>query len=88
MGSPQATERGSAPLPHPGAVTVLPPDEYNRQLVAQVHPPDWTNPEPRDRYHLVVVGAGTGGLVTAAIGAAVGARVALVERHLMGGETG
>ena len=67
-------------------VVILPDDAHNRELVGHVHPPDWRNPEPRDRYHLVVVGAGTGGLVSAAIGAGLGARVALVERHLMGGD--
>lgn len=65
---------------------VEPFDQYNRQLVANVHPPDWVDPHPSGRYHLVVVGAGTGGLVTAAIAAGLGARVALVERHLMGGD--
>jgi len=65
---------------------VQPEDEHNRTLVANVHPPDWTNPEPADRYHLVVVGAGTAGLVTAAGAAGLGARVALVERELMGGD--
>ncbi len=67
-------------------VALLPDDEHNRELVGHVRPPDWRNPEPRDRYHLVVVGAGTGGLVSAAIGAGLGAKVALVERHLMGGD--
>ena len=65
---------------------MLPDDEHNRALLSHVHPPDWTNPEPKDRYHLVVIGAGTGGLVSAAIAAGLGARVALVERHLMGGD--
>ena len=65
---------------------VQPLDAHNRRLLDNVHPPAWTNPRPRDRYHLVVVGAGTAGLVTAAIGAALGARVALVERELMGGD--
>jgi len=65
---------------------ILPEDDHNRELVANVHPPDWTNPEPADRYHLVVVGAGTAGLVTAAGAAGLGARVALVERDLMGGD--
>jgi pyruvate/2-oxoglutarate dehydrogenase complex dihydrolipoamide dehydrogenase (E3) component len=65
---------------------VEPWDEHNRTLVQHVHPPDWSNPSPSGRYHLVVVGAGTGGLVTAAIAASLGARVALVERHLMGGD--
>ena len=59
---------------------------HDRELVAQVHPPDWIDPEPAPRYHLVVVGAGTAGLVTAAGAAGLGARVALVERHLMGGD--
>jgi len=68
------------------AVTIRPWDEANRELVANVHPPDWKNPEPADRYHLVVAGAGTAGLVTAAGAAGLGARVALVERHLMGGD--
>ncbi len=37
-------------------------------------------------YNLVVIGAGTAGLVTAAGSVALGARVALVERHKMGGD--
>ncbi len=63
-----------------------PMDEHNRKLIANVHPHDWVNPEPEDRYHLVVVGAGTAGLVSASIAAGLGARVALVERELMGGD--
>jgi mercury(II) reductase len=65
---------------------VLPLDEHNRRLVANVHPHDWRNPEPAARYNLVVIGAGTAGLITAAVAAGLGARVALVERHLMGGD--
>jgi pyruvate/2-oxoglutarate dehydrogenase complex dihydrolipoamide dehydrogenase (E3) component len=38
------------------------------------------------KYHLVVIGAGTGGLVTSAIAAGLGARVALIERDRMGGD--
>jgi pyruvate/2-oxoglutarate dehydrogenase complex dihydrolipoamide dehydrogenase (E3) component len=68
------------------APAVPPPDEYNRQLLANAHPSGWTNPEPRERYNLVVLGAGTAGLVTAAGAAGLGARVALVERHLLGGD--
>ena len=45
-----------------------------------------SNPQPKSRYHLVVIGAGTAGLVSAAGAAALGAKVALVERHLMGGD--
>jgi pyruvate/2-oxoglutarate dehydrogenase complex dihydrolipoamide dehydrogenase (E3) component len=65
---------------------VSPLDENNRALLSHVHPPDWTNPEPAERYHLVVIGAGTAGLVSAAGAAGLGARVALVEKHLMGGD--
>ncbi len=67
-------------------VEVLPHDTYNDSLVANVHPPDWVNPQPAPRYNLVVVGAGTAGLITAAGAAGLGARVALVERELMGGD--
>ncbi len=74
---------GAAPARHP---TLRADDPADQQLLAQVHPPDWVNPEPKGRYHLVVVGAGTGGLVTAAAAAGLGARVALVERSLMGGD--
>jgi pyruvate/2-oxoglutarate dehydrogenase complex dihydrolipoamide dehydrogenase (E3) component len=67
-------------------VTLTPWDEHNRTLVANVHPPEWTNPNPAGRYNLVVIGAGTAGLVAAAGAAGLGARVALVERDLMGGD--
>ena len=67
-------------------VTVLPEDAHNQALVANVHPADWPNPEPRNRYNLVVIGAGTAGLVCAAGAAGLGARVALIERHLLGGD--
>ena len=68
------------------APDLTPRDELNRELLANVHPPDWENPAPWGRYNLVVLGAGTAGLVTAAGAAGLGARVALVERHLMGGD--
>ncbi len=76
----------SARKPSAGSPRVLPDDEHNRFLVDQVHPPDWVNPEPAPRYDLVVVGGGSAGLVSSAIGAAVDGRVALVERHLLGGD--
>src|SRR5205085_8658226 len=65
---------------------LLPDDEHNRRLAANVHPADYRNPEPAAGYNLVVLGAGTAGLVTAAGAAGLGAKVALVERHLMGGD--
>ena len=66
--------------------SLLPDDALNRRLIGHVHPPAWRNPTPAGRYNVVVVGAGTAGLVTAAGAAGLGARVALVERHLMGGD--
>lgn len=63
-----------------------PLDEHNRALVQHVHPPDWVNPAPTGRYNMVVIGAGTAGLVTAAGAAGLGAKVALIERDLMGGD--
>ena len=70
----------------PPSPPLLPWDVYNQRLVDQVHPPDWVNPKPAGRYNLVVIGAGTAGLVAAAGAAGLGAKVALVERHLMGGD--
>ncbi len=64
----------------------FPDDAHNRALLENVRPPGWQNPAPAGRYNLVVVGAGTAGLVTAAASATLGARIALVERHLMGGD--
>lgn len=37
-------------------------------------------------YDLVVIGAGAGGLVTSAGAAGVGAKVALIEEHMLGGD--
>ncbi len=69
-----------------GSVTMAPMDEFNQQLIHNVHPPTWNNPTPDGRYNIVVIGAGTAGLVTAAVAAGLGAKAALVERHLMGGD--
>ncbi len=71
---------------HSAAPLLLPDDVHNRALLSHVHPPDWKNPTAAERYQLVVIGAGTAGLVSAAIAAGLGARVALIERHLMGGD--
>lgn len=79
------TEPARQTSPEP-AHLIEPLDEHNRKLVANVHPADWRNPEPAPRYHMVVIGAGTAGLVSAAGAAGLGAKVALIERHLMGGD--
>ena len=69
-------------------IPVAPVDIHNQKLIDYVHPTDWVNPQPADVYDLVVIGAGTAGLVVAAgaAGLDLGLKVALVERHLMGGD--
>jgi pyruvate/2-oxoglutarate dehydrogenase complex dihydrolipoamide dehydrogenase (E3) component len=67
-------------------IQLQPHDQHNKKLEANVHPPDWQNPTPDGRYNLVVIGAGTAGLVTASGSAGLGAKVALIERELMGGD--
>jgi pyruvate/2-oxoglutarate dehydrogenase complex dihydrolipoamide dehydrogenase (E3) component len=61
-------------------------DEHDRERLENVHPSEWRNPQPKDQYDLVVIGAGTAGLVAAHAAAALGAKVALSERHLLGGD--
>ena len=65
---------------------VLPWDAHNQKLVSNVHPADWKNPTPAPRYNLVVIGGGTAGLVSAIGAAGLGAKVALIEKHFMGGD--
>ena len=61
-------------------------DQHNQKLIAATHPPEWKNPLPPGRYNIVVIGGGTAGLVTAAGAAGLGAKVALIERGLLGGD--
>jgi pyruvate/2-oxoglutarate dehydrogenase complex dihydrolipoamide dehydrogenase (E3) component/uncharacterized membrane protein YdjX (TVP38/TMEM64 family) len=61
-------------------------DTYDKQLIENCHPPRWVNPTPSGKYNLVVIGGGTAGLVSAAGAAGLGAKVALIERNLMGGD--
>ena len=65
---------------------LLPLDRHNRKLQSNVHPTDWQNPTPDGTYNMVVIGGGTAGLVTAAGAAGLGAKVALIERDLLGGD--
>jgi len=65
---------------------VQPWDEHNQKLLSNVHPVDWKNPTPAPRYNLVVIGGGTAGLVSAVGAAGLGAKVAVIEKHFMGGD--
>ena len=77
--NPATATAASGPL-------IQPDDEHNRELIRNTHPRDWANPQPKGRYNLVVIGAGTAGLTAAGGCAAAGGRVALIERHLTGGD--
>lgn len=87
-GEPRAVRRAAKEPPtRREPVSMHPMDEHNRTLVDNVHPSDWVNPTPpRSPYDMVVVGAGTAGLITAIGAAGLGKKVALIERHLMGGD--
>ena len=61
-------------------------DLHQQTLLSNVRPKDWKNPTPASRYNLVVIGAGPAGLVAAAGAAGLGAKVALIERHRLGGD--
>ena len=51
-------------------------DEYNQTLERNARRLYWTPPQPAARYHLVAIGAGTAGPVTAAGAAGLGAEAA------------
>lgn len=69
-------------------IIITPFDDYNQQLISNVHPSNWINPSPQKQYDLVIIGAGTAGLVVAAgaSGLNLGLKIALIEKHLMGGD--
>ena len=64
---------------------ITPQDAYERARIANVHPHDWSNPSPASPYQLAIIGAGPGGLAAAEVANALGARVALIERDMIGG---
>ncbi|QDT38691.1 mercuric reductase [Stratiformator vulcanicus] len=69
-----------------GITALEPLIDHNLRLQANVRPETWENPTPQGRYNMVVIGAGTAGLVTAAGAAGLGAKVALIEKSLLGGD--
>jgi choline dehydrogenase-like flavoprotein len=66
-------------LEYPGA-------EHDHNWRQLVFPKNHQNPNPKTQYHLVVIGAGPAGLITAIAAAGLGAKVALVEQKGMGGD--
>ena len=61
-------------------------DEHDQRLIEHCHPPRHVNPVPAGKYNLVAIGAGTAGLVSAGGAGALGAKAALIERALTGGD--
>eukprot|EP00639_Heterosigma_akashiwo_P003670 CAMPEP_0194570074 /NCGR_PEP_ID=MMETSP0292-20121207/7533_1 /TAXON_ID=39354 /ORGANISM="Heterosigma akashiwo, Strain CCMP2393" /LENGTH=588 /DNA_ID=CAMNT_0039420447 /DNA_START=28 /DNA_END=1794 /DNA_ORIENTATION=+ len=74
------------PAPSAPHAEVFPMDEHNTKLVNNVHPTDYQNPEPLEKYDLVVLGAGVSGLLSVIMGSALGKKCALIEKHYMGGD--
>lgn len=72
--------------PQRNASIITPEDVYERDRMANVHPDTWNNPRAAAPYHLVVVGAGPAGLAAAEVAKALGARVALIEKKMIGGD--
>lgn len=68
------------------ALVDLPNDPYNSQRLAHVRPANWQNPKAAAVYNMVVIGGGSAGLVAAIVTAGLGGKVALIEKHLMGGD--
>jgi pyruvate/2-oxoglutarate dehydrogenase complex dihydrolipoamide dehydrogenase (E3) component len=60
-------------------------DAIESERLSNLRPSDWRNPQPADKYSLVIVGAGTAGQTAAFAAAALGGKVALIEHKLFGG---
>lgn len=67
-------------------ITLPPNDAFNKTLLQNTHPANWNNPTPDGTYNLVAIGGGTAGLVAAAGASGLGAKVALIEKKLLGGD--
>ena len=65
----------------------LPNDRSDRILIENAHPYAHQNPQPADIYNLVIIGAGPAGIVAARDATHFGAKVALIERNLLGGSS-
>lgn len=61
-------------------------DAHDRLMIENCHPPRHVNPIPSGKYNLVAIGAGAAGLVSAGGAGGLGAKAAIIERGLMGGD--
>ncbi|CAI2361352.1 unnamed protein product [Moneuplotes crassus] len=61
-------------------------DKHNREVLDNCRPLNWTNPSSDVKYDMVAIGGGAGGLVSSITAAVSGAKSAIIERNLMGGD--
>ncbi|MFN0110535.1 MAG: mercuric reductase [Blastocatellia bacterium] len=61
-------------------------DPHDRVMIENCHPPNHVNPIPRGKYNLIAIGAGAAGLISAGGAGGLGAKAAIIERALMGGD--
>lgn len=90
MAEATATHHKSAPNPlfpdEAYPIQIHPMDDFNKEMMGNARPPGWQNPTPSGRYNLVVIGAGTAGIISALGAAGLGAKVAIIEKYLVGGD--
>ena len=65
---------------------LIPDNPHDRVVIENCHPPGYVNPEPMGKYNLVAIGGGSAGLVSSGGAGGLGARAALIERTLTGGD--
>ncbi len=65
---------------------LLADDPHDRVVIENCHPPQYVNPAPTGKYNLIAIGAGAAGLVSAGGAGGLGAKAALIERALTGGD--
>jgi len=73
-------------LDRPDKPNSFPVDHSDLEHLESARPHDWRNPEPAPCYNLVVLGGGPAGLVAARGAVAFGAKVALIEDDMIGGD--
>jgi pyruvate/2-oxoglutarate dehydrogenase complex dihydrolipoamide dehydrogenase (E3) component len=73
-------------MSEPAAAPKTKPDDED-VFLRRVRPEQWQNPVPAEVYDLAVLGAGPAGIAAAEEAARLGARVALIERNRIGGNS-
>ena len=61
-------------------------DEHNCTTMDHCRPIKFRDPDPHEKYDMIAIGAGAGGLVTAIASSLTGGKAAIIERNLMGGD--